>query len=578
MTLISSLSTIKITLNLLKKIDRKKSITFLYVITVFSAFFEVLTIGSILPLIDILLDTDKYTNNPTFFLFIELFNLDKNNLGQELIILFSILVVLSYAAKILLIFLSSYVSQKLSLDINNKIFYYTMNKDYKFHVKTNSSQFMGNINKADIAKSAIFSFFQITVSGIIASSIVFFLFILDPIITTALFFLFSGIYFIIFRVLKSTVNKISFENSTLINFRYQTLMECSENIKEIFLRKLNVFFTNKYQKIYHKITNNLIKTEIFSAVPGQIIVMSASLFIIFLVYYFSNQPGGLISNISFLGALVLSAQRLLPYFQNIYAGLLGIKEAKYSLRDVYSIIEDENKDEKSNNMNFVKSDILKINKNIILNNVSFNHEGSENKIFENLNLEFKINNIYCIKGQSGVGKTTLFDLLMGLFSLKEGEITIDGKIVNKDNIDAWQKNILHVPQTSSLIDSTILENIGYGHKLEDIDMEKAKLAAKKGEILEFIQETKNGFLTTIGEKGVRISGGQRQRLSLAKVFYNNAQLILLDEATNALDSINESKVFKNLREISKNKIILIISHGNLIEKFCDSTIEIKNLK
>jgi ATP-binding cassette subfamily B protein len=167
---------------------------------------------------------------------------------------------------------------------------------------------------------------------------------------------------------------------------------------------------------------------------------------------------------------------------------------------------------------------------------------------------------------------------MGLFSLKEGEITIDGKIVNKANIDAWQKNILHVPQTSSLIDSTILENIGYGHKLEDIDMEKAKLAAKKGEILEFIQETKNGFLTTIGEKGVRISGGQRQRLSLAKVFYNNAQLILLDEATNALDSINESKVFKNLREISKNKIILIISHGNLIEKFCDSTIEIKNLK
>ena len=146
------------------------------------------------------------------------------------------------------------------------------------------------------------------------------------------------------------------------------------------------------------------------------------------------------------------------------------------------------------------------------------------------------------------------DIIMGLLKINEGDVYIDDKKIEIFNNQNWQSNICHIPQMSSLNDESIVKNIAYGYHLNEIDLNKVKNSARLAEILDFIENTNDGFETTIGENGTRLSGGQRQRLSLAKAFYSNKQIILLDESTNALDLQTEEKIFKNLRKISKIKL------------------------
>jgi ATP-binding cassette subfamily B protein len=203
---------------------------------------------------------------------------------------------------------------------------------------------------------------------------------------------------------------------------------------------------------------------------------------------------------------------------------------------------------------------LEFKKYLSLNAISFRYPESETDVLRNLSLLIPKGERIGFIGNTGGGKSTLLDIVMGLLHPTKGVITVDGEVLNLDSMDAWQKKIAHVPQSIFLSDSTVLENIAFGMSTDEIDEDRVRQAAIKAQIHHDIESWPLKYSTIVGERGVRISGGQRQRLGIARALYRNAEILIFDEATSALDNQTEKAVINILRELSNEVTILMIAH------------------
>jgi ABC-type bacteriocin/lantibiotic exporter with double-glycine peptidase domain len=209
-------------------------------------------------------------------------------------------------------------------------------------------------------------------------------------------------------------------------------------------------------------------------------------------------------------------------------------------------------------------------------NLSFKYKNTQKFIFKNLNLILKKNSMIGILGPSGSGKTTFVNLITGLIKPCDGKILIDDKQDINNDIFSWQSKIGYVPQSIFLFDGTIEENVSFGSDTENIDQVKLLNAIKLSQLDKFINEQKDGLKTLIGENGAKISGGQIQRIGIARSLYRNNEILILDESTNSLDEETEKKFFKSLINLKGNRTIIIISHNKENLKNCDKIYNIKD--
>jgi ATP-binding cassette subfamily B protein len=180
-------------------------------------------------------------------------------------------------------------------------------------------------------------------------------------------------------------------------------------------------------------------------------------------------------------------------------------------------------------------------------------------------------------GRTGAGKTTFADLLMGLLRPSEGAILIDGTPLSPHNEQAWRRSVAHVPQSIFLADATIARNIAFTAREETIDLDRVTEAARIAQLDDFVSSLPEGLDTRVGERGIRLSGGQRQRLGIARALYKDAQLLVLDEATNALDAETEAALMRALiDEVGDERTILLISHRPSTLAYCDLVIRLDN--
>ena len=208
---------------------------------------------------------------------------------------------------------------------------------------------------------------------------------------------------------------------------------------------------------------------------------------------------------------------------------------------------------------------------LILNHIYFQYPESSKTALKDVHINIPVNTTVGLVGSTGSGKTTVVDVVLGLLEAQKGTLEIDGKIINENNRRDWQRSIGYVPQFIYLADDTIMSNIAYGlvHK-NNVDQEALIKAAKIANLHEFVtNELPQQYQTIIGERGVRLSGGQRQRIGIARALYNNPQIIIFDEATNALDNQTEADVMDALNNIRKDITIIIIAHRLNTLKNCD---------
>ena len=163
---------------------------------------------------------------------------------------------------------------------------------------------------------------------------------------------------------------------------------------------------------------------------------------------------------------------------------------------------------------------------------------------------------------------------MGLLSPVEGMLSVDNQLINKKNINKWQKHIAHVPQSVYLSDSTIEENIAFGIPKDEINSQLVKVAAQQAQISDLISGWRDGYKTFVGEQGARLSGGQRQRIGIARALYKKSDVLILDEATSALDNATEQRIMNTVKELSSEITIIIISHKLSTLKDCDRIVKL----
>ena len=211
-----------------------------------------------------------------------------------------------------------------------------------------------------------------------------------------------------------------------------------------------------------------------------------------------------------------------------------------------------------------------------MKNISFKYDNNKDHILKKLNIKINLNNSVGIFGKSGSGKTTFLDIISGLVSPSDGSITIDDKLINNNFLRRkLQNNISYISQKTTVINDTLMKNICFGIEEKDIDIDRYNQTLEISELKDVEQNFDNN-LKKVGDFGKNISGGQLQRIGIARALYQNKEILIFDEATNALDEILEKKIVSNLIDLKKGKILIFVSHNQDLLKNFDNIYELIN--
>jgi ATP-binding cassette subfamily B protein len=458
-------------------------------------------------------------------------------------------------------------------DLSLKIYRRTLYQPYAVHISRNSSEIINGIT----IKNSEVIFYIISPALTLVSSIIVLIAIIAtllsvvPMVAFVAFGIFAAIYGLIIRLtrnrLKADSENIARESTNVIKI----LQEGLGGIRDVLLdgtqETFCAIYSNADQILRRAQSNNLF----ISQSPRFGMEAMAILLISLLAYILTRQSANVAGSFPVLAALALGMQRLLPYSQQAYGSWTTIRGAEASLRDVLLLLDQplpEYADQAA------PLDPMPFSREIVLKQLSFRYGPQSSWVLQDIHLAIPRGSRVGFIGATGCGKSTLLDLIMGLLQPTAGTIEIDGTVITPDNLRMWQSHIAHVPQAIFLTDSSIEENIAFGVPWHLIDHDRVRNAAAQAQIADIIESWPNQYQTVVGERGVQISGGQRQRIGIARALYKNADVIIFDESTSALDSETEQAVMRAIDSLSDELTVLIIAHRLSTLKNCSHIVEL----
>ncbi|MBO5820650.1 MAG: ABC transporter ATP-binding protein [Alistipes sp.] len=266
------------------------------------------------------------------------------------------------------------------------------------------------------------------------------------------------------------------------------------------------------------------------------------------------------------GIFAVAAIRLVPSVRGIMSSWSAIRYNLYTIDTMADI------DRQSITIESHDTERLNLQSTIELRNVTFTFDDASKPTIENLSLTIKKGERIGIQGASGIGKTTLFNLILGLYKPTSGSILIDNTPLSAENIRKWQNAVGYVSQSVFITEGTIAQNIAFGCRYDEIDMQRINEVIESADLKEFVDGLESGIDTRIGEQGSRLSGGQRQRIGIARALYKGCDVLLFDEATSSLDNHTEHNINQSIEQLSaqnKSLTIVIIAHRDSSIKYCD---------
>jgi len=333
----------------------------------------------------------------------------------------------------------------------------------------------------------------------------------------------------------------------------QNIQQSIHNIKVVKLWNKSNLVVNKFDKYtieMASVNKNIYLLQHFPRVLLELLLVSVLIFAVFILINYDYDLKKIIYSIGFFAAVSV---KLLPAINKILISSQGMQAGFKSVDVLYKDL----KNIKKNHYTNTKKNITEFD-SIIINNLSFKYKDQDNYLFENINIQFSKNKIIGLIGETGSGKSTFVDLILGLLKPNEGNIFIDENELDLSKI-SLNDVFGYVQQNPYLYEDTILNNILFFNS--EINQDKINSAVKISQLHQYIDSLPLGLNTFIGENALTISGGQKQRISIARCLYNNPQLIILDEATNSVNQEIENKILGSLNEIKENKCILIVTHN-----------------
>ena len=540
-----------------------------------SSLLEVISIGAVIPLLGVLTAPEKFYDNAFVQPIVHFYGIsDLDRLIFYVTIAFITIVIIANTVRLTLLYAITRYSFAMGADLSIKIYRHTLYQEYSVHISRNSSEVINGIitKTSSIIGGVIVPFLNFISSVILLTGIILLLLFINIAMTLTVFIGFGAIYLAIGRFTKSNLQNNSKIIAKHSNQMIKSLQEGLGGVRDVLIDGSQEFYCQKYSKsdllMRRAAGNNLFISES----PRYAMEAIGIILLVVLAYVLIQKEGGTNSTIPFLGMLALSAQRLLPALQRVYSAYSRIKGTESSLKDVVKLLQQK----LPKYLSQVNLKSFKLKEEIRLKNVSFCYNDNSSFILRNINLHIAKGEKIGFIGETGCGKSTLLDIIMGLLPPSSGELSIDQVILNNQNFREWQKNIAHVPQKIFLSDSTIDDNIAFGISNKKVDYLQIRKSAKNAKISDFIDSLNEGYQTIVGENGVSLSGGQLQRIGIARAFYKDTDVLILDEATSALDGETESEIMRNIDMMDKGLTILIVAHRLTTLKYCDRIYKLEN--
>lgn len=463
-----------------------------------------------------------------------------------------------------------YLNAKYSFDvasgINKRKIRQFLSSGYLWFRMKNSHQLVHEAKNIpfQFANGVMIPYLTFTVEFVLLTFLFVLIAFINLYILSALVLILAPLISLVYFSMKNKLKRLGEEINEVQPKAYQSLHQLSQAYPEIKLYGKEQFFTHEFLVNQQKIHHNYALTHPFGMIPSKFIEIGAiiGILIVSLYTFISGQP--LSQLLIFLSVFATATYKIMPSLNKIFSSVVKIRQMQYTLDFLSGLPFMSEEDPRQ-----LKGK-LKLKTGIQLKNISYRYPGKKEYVLNNVNLEIPGGKITGIGGRSGEGKTTLLYILMRFLVEENGEMTINGKKLTKEENEKWQKNIGFVRHNGFLLDGTIRENIAFGDEPSDIDEQKLEKVLKGASLKKFVKTLEKGWDTEIGEGGLKLSGGQKQRLAIARALYRDAGFFVFDEATNALDLETEREILQSIRKLKESgKTIVIVSHRLSALKICD---------
>lgn len=386
------------------------------------------------------------------------------------------------------------------------------------------------------------------------------LFLVNPFIAIATFATFGAVGLLLYFAVNKRVNRLGNENAQLAVFSYEKISEALTNYKELYIRDKRDYYSKIINDSRQSIAWNSAELSFIPNLGKYLIettMVIGAIIICAFQFYFADATHA----VSILSVFLAAGSRIAPAILRVQSGAIAIKGSYGGASKTLALMKEL--DEEFEEVD--QAEIEKLRHTIEfdggaeISNLTFSYPDSGKTVLSNVNLKVVTGEILAIVGPSGAGKSTLVDLLLGLYKPVSGNISLGG-VDPKLAIKAWPGSVAYVPQSVALINGTIAENVALGFSRDEIDMSKVQECLEIAQLGAYVSSLSDGALTNVGESAVRMSGGQLQRLGIARAIYTKPKLLVLDEATSSLDGRTESEVSDAILALRGKITIVLIAH------------------
>ena len=541
---------------------------------------ETLGVSVIVPLVQAMLSPEVIRKT----LETSIFGISTENItNQELILLLGIGVIIIYIIKnIYLIFLSyvrSWYSCKIQKEIAVKMMNSYMKRGYPYFLDTNVSKLLRGVG-GDVSGlyGVISHVFKIITEGLTAFCICIFIMITDYKMALTIAGIGVVCIVVIINLFKNKMSKYGKVYRRYIGITNQSSIQAFEGIKEILVMRREHFFTNQFKNSYEIMQKANVIHSVASESPAYMIEAACVSGMIAIVCVRMMGSSDLETLIPQLAAFAIAAFRILPSLGRISSAVNGLIYSIPSMNACYENVFAANRYDEATDLKQVNTGIeekLEFNEKIEIKNISWKYSENGPDILKSVSFDIQKGTSVAFIGQSGAGKTTLADIILGLLKPYEGDVTVGGRSIYASPRN-WAGIVGFVPQSVYLTDDTIRKNVAFGVEESQIDDTKVWRALEQAQLAEFVRGLPEGLDNIVGDRGIKISGGQRQRIAIARALYEDPEILVLDEATSALDTETENAVMEAIDFLQGKKTMIIIAHRLTTIQNCDTIYEVKN--
>lgn len=568
-----------IKLSYLFSVKERWQLAGIFILILLSAVVETLSIGLVLPFIYSITQSAGVQQH---YLLGTFYDLTGSRTPEEFVLWICIGLIVLFVLKNTFLVVLKYIQSRFvamkQASLSHRLFHAYIYSPYIFHLQRNSAELLRNINGdvGRVCNGVVMSLLILVTDTTIALFIIIMISLVDPLSFLVIAGMLGGSMLVFHFSLKNMLNRLGKKRQIFSKQKIQTVNQGLGGIKEAQVLGREGFFVNAFHEPNLGTAHILHVEKFIKAIPrpfSETLIVTCGMLIL-IVAILTEQ--GLHSALPTLTLFAAAGYRLIPTFSQFASSVTTIRTALPSLDAVYEDLRALEQPEPARylppEVPFQASDTLLA---IQLKDVYYSYPNTSQYVLKGISLTISRAQSIGLVGSSGAGKTTLVDVILGLLPPTQGSMLGFGENIHH-NLRAWQRNIGYIPQTIYLCDDTIRANVAFGIPDNEIDDTLVWQALQIAQLKSFIESLSQSLDTIIGERGVRLSGGQRQRIGIARALYHNPEILIMDEATAALDNETEKAFVQAIQKLSGTKTIIIIAHRLSTVRNCDQLCFIKD--